>query len=206
MLTSAGLFVLVTLSLFCLSADAQPNVKLENDQVHVIAVTAAPHRPSPLVERPLNRVMIYLDAGAVTWTGASGKVDKIEFPAGYVLWSPAGEPYKNENVSDHPIRIVEISLKNTAPKPLPKTKLDPVLVDPKHYKVEFENNQVRVLRIHYGPHENGAMHEHILNRVVTYLTDHPNNKAGDVRMAGAATHTEENASDQAVERIAVELK
>ena len=27
---------------------------------------------------------------------------------------------------------------------------DPVKVDPKHYKVEFENDQVRVLRIHYG--------------------------------------------------------
>lgn len=205
MQTTILLASLLVISAMGLSAQG-PNVKLENEQVHVIAVTAQPHRPSPLVERPLNRVMIYLDPGEVTWTGASGKVEKIEFHAGYVLWSPAGEPYKNENVSDHPIRIVEISLKNTAPAPLPKTKLDPVLVDPKHYKVEFENAQVRVLRIHYGPHENGAMHEHILNRVVTYLTDHPNNKAGDVRMAGAATHTEENASDQAVERVAVELK
>ena len=31
---------------------------------------------------------------------------------------------------------------------------DAVKVDPQHYKVEFENDQVRVLRIHYGPHEN----------------------------------------------------
>ncbi len=195
---------LAVLSASCLLA--QPNVKLDNEQVHVIAVTAQPNRPSPLVEHPLNRVMIYLDPGEVTWTTAGGKVEKIPVHAGQVRWSPAGEPYKNENVTDHPIRIVEISLKNTAPSPLPKTRLDPVAVDPQHYKVEFENDQVRVLRIHYGPHENGAMHEHILNRVVTYLTDHPNAKAGDVRMAGAAKHTEENASDQAVERIAVELK
>ncbi len=200
-----ALVCLVLISAVGLSAQG-PNVKLDNEQVHVIAVTAQPHRPSPLVEHTLNRVMIYLDPGAVTWTGASGKVEKIDVHAGYVLWSPAGEPYKNEVVTDQPIRIVEISLKNTSPAPLPETKLDPTVVDPKHYKVEFENDQVRVLRIHYGPHENGAMHEHILNRVVTYLTDHPNNKAGDVRMAGAAKHTEENASDQAVERIAVELK
>ena len=65
---------------------------------------------------------------------------------------------------------------------------------------------MRVLRIHYGPRENGAMHEHILNRVITYLTDHSNAKAGEVHLSGAATHTEENAFDQAVERIAVELK
>jgi quercetin dioxygenase-like cupin family protein len=185
---------------------AQAPVKLDNEQVHVIAVTAQPHRPSPLVEHPLNRVMIYLDPGEVTWTSAGGKVEKIQFHAGQVRWSPAGEPYKNENVTDHPIRIVEISLKNTAPAPLPVSKLDPVAVDPQHYKVEFENDQVRVLRIHYGPRENGALHEHILNGVVCYLTDHPNAKAGDVRMAGAATHTEENAFDQPVERIAVELK
>jgi hypothetical protein len=31
---------------------------------------------------------------------------------------------------------------------------DPVSIDPKHYKVEFENSAVRVLRVTYGPHEN----------------------------------------------------
>ena len=37
---------------------------------------------------------------------------------------------------------------------------DPVAVDPKHYKVELENEQVRVLRISYGPHEKSVMHGH----------------------------------------------
>ena len=37
---------------------------------------------------------------------------------------------------------------------------DPVKVDPKHYKVEAENKQVRVLRISYGPHEKSVMHGH----------------------------------------------
>src|SRR3984893_9906719 len=198
--------LLAAISGLCLRAQAPPNVKLDNGQVRVLTVTAQPHHPSPLVEHPMNRVMIYLDPGQVTWTTASDKVEKIDFKAGQVRWSPGGEPYKNENMTDHPIRIVEISLKNTAPAPLPVTKLDPVVVDPKHYKVEFENDQVRVLRIHYGPRETGAMHEHILNRVVTYLTDHSNAKAGEVHLSGAATHTEENAFDQAVERVAVELK
>jgi len=35
---------------------------------------------------------------------------------------------------------------------------DAAKVDPKHYKVEFENSQVRILRIHYGPHEKSVMH------------------------------------------------
>ena len=89
---------------------------------------------------------------------------------------------------------------------MPVSKLDPTVVDSQHYKVEFENDQVRVLRVHYGPHEEGAKHEHILNRVVCYITDQGNGKAREVHVSGAMTHSEENKLDQPVERIAVELK
>jgi len=41
--------------------------------------------------------------------------------------------------------------------------------------------------------------------LVVYMNDQTNGKAHDVRMAGAATHAEENASDQPAERIAVEF-
>ncbi len=47
---------------------------------------------------------------------------------------------------------------------------DPVKVDPKHNKVEFENDQVRVLRTHVTPKESIPMHEHPAN-VVVWLTD-----------------------------------
>ncbi len=47
---------------------------------------------------------------------------------------------------------------------------DPVKVDPKHNKVEFENAQVRVLRFNYRPHEKSPMHDHPAN-VVVFLTD-----------------------------------
>src|SRR5437879_7510592 len=53
---------------------------------------------------------------------------------------------------------------------LPLAAQDPVKVDPKHYKVELENAQVRVLRIHYGPHEKSVMHSHP-NLVVIPLAD-----------------------------------
>jgi quercetin dioxygenase-like cupin family protein len=47
---------------------------------------------------------------------------------------------------------------------------DPVKVDAKHYKVEFENDQVRVLRITYGPHEKSVMHAHPAS-VAVFLSD-----------------------------------
>ena len=37
--------------------------------------------------------------------------------------------------------------------------------------MEFENSQVRVVRVRIGAHQKVPLHEHILNRVVVYLTD-----------------------------------
>jgi len=34
---------------------------------------------------------------------------------------------------------------------------DPTIIDSTHYKVEFENEQVRVVRITYGPGEKSVM-------------------------------------------------
>src|ERR1700682_4139277 len=50
------------------------------------------------------------------------------------------------------------------------TAQDPIKVDAKHYKVEFENDRVRVLRITYGPHEKSVMHHHPAN-VAVFMTD-----------------------------------
>jgi predicted metal-dependent enzyme (double-stranded beta helix superfamily) len=47
---------------------------------------------------------------------------------------------------------------------------DPIIVDSAHYKVEFENEQVRVVRITYGPGEKSVMHEHP-DGVLVFLTD-----------------------------------
>src|SRR2546425_6701271 len=47
---------------------------------------------------------------------------------------------------------------------------DAVKVDPKHYKVELENDRVRVVRITYGPREKSVMHGHRPG-VVLFLTD-----------------------------------
>jgi quercetin dioxygenase-like cupin family protein len=95
---------------------------------------------------------------------------------------------------------------------------DPVKVDSKHYTVEFENAQVRVLRIKVGPHEKSVMHRHP-NAVAIFMTDATGkfsfpkgaaqditSKAGEVRWTPAVVHLPENTSDQPFEVILVELK
>src|SRR6202795_3549271 len=89
---------------------------------------------------------------------------------------------------------------------------DPVQVDAKHYKVMLENDQVRVLRIHYNPKEKSVMHEHPAS-VVVFLntskakftlpdgstTTDGGGKAGDVRFSDAGKHLPEDIGTTPVE-------
>src|ERR1043165_1366845 len=147
--------------------------KVDNDQARVLVVRSAPDVKSSLHKHDMNRVMIYLDAGKMTLTDPNGKVETLNFKAGEALWSPAGGLHTSLNVSGHAVRIVEVELKSKPGRAstLKQPPLDPIKVDPKRYKVEFENDQVRVTRAHYEPHGKGVMHEHTLNRVVTFITD-----------------------------------
>lgn len=200
---------------------AEDSVKIDNDQARVLVVNSAPDVKSAMHQHMMNRVMIYLDAGKMTLTDPQGQVQTLNFKAGEVLWSPAGGLHTSLNVSGHPVRIVEIELKSkpggTSALKLPE--LDWVKVDPKHCKVEIENDQVRVIRARYGPHEKGVLHEHSLNFVVAFLTagsfqvtplnGEPRTvtkSAGEVTSGGPAKHVEENLNDTAFELVAVEFK
>ena len=101
---------------------------------------------------------------------------------------------------------------------VPAFAQDPVKVDPKHYKVEFENEHVRVLRISYGAGEKSVMHSHP-NSVAVFLTDGqvkfttPDGKsrevpakAGSTEWTPAGKHLPENIGDKPFELILVELK
>lgn len=189
------------------AAPATITPRLDTEQVRVYVATLQPRTPS--ISRnghATNRLIIYLDDGAMTRSDAGQSPAKIDFRRGDVRWVPSSGAYTAENVSDHPIRILEIDLKGPPSGPSAALALDPVKVDAKRYKVIFENEFVRVLRIHFEAHDKGENHEHRLNRVVLYLNDQTGGKKDDTRIAGAATHVEENTADTAADRIAVEIK
>ena len=152
--------------------------RLDTPQARVFVATLQPRTPSIAKNgHATNRVLIYLDNGVMTRKEGEQSTS-IEFRRGDVRWRPASGAYIAENISDHPIRILEVDLKGPPAGPAPVSKLDPVKVDGKHYKVEFENEHVRVLRIHFGAREKGETHEHILNRVVFYLNDQTAREGG----------------------------
>ena len=95
---------------------------------------------------------------------------------------------------------------------------DAVKVDPKHYSVMSENDQVRILKVHYGPHEKSVMHSHPAG-VAVFLTDakvhftFPDGKtkddtakAGDAIYEPGITHLPENTGDKAFDMVLVEMK
>jgi len=95
---------------------------------------------------------------------------------------------------------------------------DAVKVDPKHYSVVSENEQVRILRVHYGAHEKSVMHSHP-NSVAVFLNDGkvkftlPDGKtqelsvkADEAQYTPAGTHLPEDPGDQPFDLSLVELK
>ena len=95
---------------------------------------------------------------------------------------------------------------------------DAVKVDPKHYSVVSENDQVRILKVHYGPHEKSVMHSHPAT-VAVFLTDAKGTftfpdgkkqdfslKAGQSQYSAAGVHLPENTGDAGMDVIVIELK
>jgi len=95
---------------------------------------------------------------------------------------------------------------------------DAAKVDPTHYTVVSENAQVRILKVHYGPHEKSVMHSHP-DAVAVFLTDGtarfhtPDGKTEDSQVTKgqaiftpAGIHLPENPTDTAFDVIVIELK
>jgi quercetin dioxygenase-like cupin family protein len=95
---------------------------------------------------------------------------------------------------------------------------DAAKADPAHYKVLSENDQVRILKVHYGRGEKSVMHSHP-DSVAVYLsnakvkmtfpdgkTQEAEVKAGEAQFTPAATHLPQNIGTKEVEMILVELK
>ncbi|MFQ5436521.1 MAG: SgcJ/EcaC family oxidoreductase [Anaerolineae bacterium] len=100
----------------------------------------------------------------------------------------------------------------------PASAQDPTKVDSKHYKVVFENDQVRVVHITYGAGEKSVMHYHPAN-VAVFLNDNqvnftlPDGKSVDVKGEKGQTvwdaggmHLPKNTGDKSMEVILVEMK
>jgi quercetin dioxygenase-like cupin family protein len=213
-----------TLLLGCASLSAitvEPAATVfENDQVKVLRALEKPHVKTNFHQHKLNRVMIYLQRGQQRFEYQDGRQPEVfDRHAGEVKWSAADGMHSAEVLSNRPLNIVEIELKQPGTGKAVTTSLDPIKTDPKHYQVEFENTQVRVLRAKIEAHGSAPTHQHTLNRITVFLTDQEfrvtdsggkvqimKHKAGDVVWGTPTTHAEENLSNNPFEVVAIEIK
>ncbi|HUO26539.1 MAG TPA: hypothetical protein VMU61_12800 [Candidatus Aquilonibacter sp.] len=95
---------------------------------------------------------------------------------------------------------------------------DPTKVEPKHYKLDFENEHVQVVSVHYGPHEKSVLHDHPGGVVVALTAAHLRftdengktrevySKPGEVRWYPPFKHRVENLGDTAYDAVYVGVK
>ena len=95
---------------------------------------------------------------------------------------------------------------------------DPIKVEPKHYKLDFENERVQVVAVHYGPHEKSEMHDHPGGVVISLTRGHlrftdENGKTrevfakpGEARWYPPFKHKVENLGDEPYNAVYVGVK
>ena len=95
---------------------------------------------------------------------------------------------------------------------------DATKVDSAHYKVEFENDQLRIIRVTYAPGEKSNMHEHSEGVVVAFTdarskvtlpdgtTQEFTVKAGQAAWVPSSKHKIENISGKPYEGLFIEMK
>lgn len=95
---------------------------------------------------------------------------------------------------------------------------DPTKVEAKHYKLAFENENVQVINVHYGPHEKSELHSHPGGVVVVLTGGHLKftdekgvsrevfAKPGESRWFPPFRHKVENLGDTAYNAVYVGVK
>ncbi len=217
---STALLLALTLAAFAQDIDsvkvdpAHHTVIFENDQVRVVRWVI------PLGEKTLNHshpnsVNVNLTDYNGRVTTPKGTTFEVHDKAGSVSWRPA-LVHVVENLGSRSMEGIIVEPKKPA-SARPMGSQDPVVVDPEHQSVVFENEQIRVIREHRKGGKT-PMHGHPDN-VQVMLTDARWNittadrgteavagKAGQVLWRTATQHIGEALSDTPVEQIIVEMK
>ena len=168
-----------------------------------------------------NRVMIYFEAGTNTIRYPDGKVSPEHFKAGDVQWNDAMGTHTATITATGPVDIVHVELKSP-PTMAPTVKYgprDPLAVDTRHFKLEMDNNQVRVLRLRLRKGEKTATYQEVFEHLLVPLTAAQVKTAdakgavkkavyrpGEVQWQMPGTQADENTGAAPYEAIIVEFK
>ena len=197
------------------------HLEIDNQWVRVFRERIEPHGKLLLHKHPApGGVIVYLTYQNIRQTLQDGTVRMLHHKVGEFVWSPASV-HRAENLSDQPFECVEIEPKRLPAQPFPKEIIDAVIVDPTRFRVEMENEWVRVIRATVEGHAKLVMHQHPATAaVVVNITaqdqmqvhadgsrKESHYKVGQIRWGlPESAHADENLSDKRFELIRVEIK
>jgi hypothetical protein len=163
-------------------------------------------------------VHVNLAAGQMPpkYTPAETPIVTVDLNSGSVRYSDSVSPDNAEHPSNAVVREIRVELK-AAPASTPLA-LDAVQVEPTRFKVVFENERVRVVRLRFGPRERGVMVSHPPRVLVTLAEvsvkllfadgriDERGAPAGVAAWLDSETLQTENARTEPLEVVLVEPK
>jgi hypothetical protein len=175
------------------------DVFFENDYVRLVNVTIARGERVPPFEQYAPRMVAidYNDRGRAT----------------YVEGAP---PEKAGLPSERAIREIRVELKSAPPSE--PHGLDAIRLEPHRFRVEFENDHVRIVRLRFAAREKGIMVHHPPRVLATITdvavklrfhdgrTDERGAPAGVAAWLDAETLQTENANDAPLEVVLIEPK
>jgi quercetin dioxygenase-like cupin family protein len=189
-------------------------VELENSWVRVVRWRIAPHEKTALHDHP-SLVSVLLTDADLRLTAPDGKASELHGKAGSAAWR-GPTVHVAENVGERPVEGILVEPKGKgiagwAPPPRDAVKASP------HDKLEFENDEVRIVRYAFAKGERAPMHAHpagiqiVLTPARTRVTT-PDGKttdvsgdAGQVRFRPPLEHAVENTGEP-FSGILVDLK
>ena len=181
------------------SSTSEPiQVAFENEYVRIVHINLATGQTPP------------------KYTPAATPTGTVDLNSGRVRYSDSVSPDDPRRPGDAAIREIRVELKR-APETTPLA-LDAVQVEPTRFKVVFENDRVRVVRLRFGPRERGVMVSHPPRVLVTLTevtvkllfadgrTDERGAPAGVAAWLDSETLQTENARTEPLEVVLVEPK
>jgi hypothetical protein len=197
------------------------HLEIDNQWVRVYREHMEPHGKLGLHRHPApGAVVVYLTDQNTRQTMQDGTMRMLNHKVGDVAWRPASV-HQSENLGDQPFEAVQIEPKRLPAQPFPKEIIDAVIVDPTRFRVEVENEWVRVIRANVEGHAKLVTHKHPATAAVVVnisaqdqMQVHADGarkeshyKAGQIRWGlPEAAHADENLSDKRFELIRVEIK
>jgi uncharacterized RmlC-like cupin family protein len=214
-------YALCCLTAMSAIAAVEPGAALfQNDDVKVIRALEKAHVKGKMHEHKPNRVMVYMQSGKqrFEYQDTARKTEVFDWKPGQVVWSPADGFHAPEVISDEPFNIIEVELLKPGAN-APAGPHDILATDKKHYKLELENDQVRVLRLKLAPKESTPMIERSRKSVAIFVNDAEAkmtdaagkaetgaHKMGEAAWLPAGSSKLENTGTLPLEMVLVELK